>query len=639
MALSFVKNRGYRHRRLHANASGETQGQPRYLLLVTILLAFLGGFLLGRRESTPTTMSTMLERIAAVIGRDPELSVDQLLGELTKTRLQLEDSFREEYGDLYGRLYDPIQIKNHVFLASPVSRDRLKRRIMTKILEKLVDPTAEVNFVWATAGDSSAAGHGNMFNQSYTAVLEQTVKPAFKALGINFVGRNYAMSWYQSAPELALCLEAVYGTDVDALNWDFSMQDGDAGHAYKIELWAERATQHPNLPILFFVDNRASPRIGMLQQKLESNGVGFVFMDKMAVDVMRSRVPLGAEPPATRNWVCQDGAVEGNLPCDDPIRFHVCDQRETSQQCLASKYKTEPGCDNGQKSFHPGWKEHQFRGMLMGHYFLEVLEEALMNLDALKHPNGQISPVRSQIILDRLMGTHQADMRNATKAPLPTVYPGVDEELMRRLTPSTLFRGNSVCHTAVLPAQSRYLGHATESEKVGSSGGGYDTGQNKVLCLAKNNELPLAYESSDRLRCASSKIDHKDFFYLRNADGWLFATVPNNAELEAYRRRPLQGIIMICLQVCPMDRCSDDYVGFSEVSRHHGQAKIDIKVDGLSVKNFLTIDHRCHVLEGPQGIRWGSGKAGDGRYKLSMRLHTKLKGLEYSVKMSSIVVL
>jgi hypothetical protein len=132
--------------------------------------------------------------------------------------------------------------------------ERLKRRLIEKILDKLLDPSKNVDFVWATAGDSSAAGHGNMFNQSYTAVLERAVQPAFQAIGLNFVARNYGMIWYQSAPELAFCMKEIYGTagDLDILNWDFSMQDGDA-HSYKAEMWVERAIIHPGLPILFLL--------------------------------------------------------------------------------------------------------------------------------------------------------------------------------------------------------------------------------------------------------------------------------------------------------------------------------------------------------------------------------------------------
>lgn len=637
MALTFVdtKNRGYRRVR-----SSENNGaHPRYFLLVSILFAFTGGFLLGRRESTPVTIATVLNRLSDVMSGEPELSVDFLLGKLAKARLELEDSFRRQYGDYFGILFDPIQIQKNIFLASPTSRERLKRRMIQKILDKLSNPAKEVKFIWATAGDSSAAGHGNMFNQSYTAVLERSVQPAFEALGISFVGRNYGMMWYQSAPEVAFCMEEIYGAadDLDVLNWDFSMQDGDA-NAYKTEMWVERAMVHSGLPVLFFVDKRSSPRLEMLKRKLERNGVGFIFMDKMAVDVVRSRVPTNADDFAVKDWICPGGAVEGSLACDDPIRFFVCDQRESAQNCLAAKYDTATGCENGQISNHPGWKEHQFRGMLISHFILDVLEEALVTLDGMMHPHGQFLTVKSDVLIDGLHTLHQQDVQNATMSPIPSSYLGIDKDLMRQLTPWLVFRGNSVCHTALLPAQSRFLDHVTESGMIGSPDGGYDTGENKVTCKAEHNQLPLAYSSSDRLRCPSPKIDHKDFFYLRNQDGWLHSTVPTRSEVQAYQRNPPQGIILVCLQVCPMDRCSDDYVGFGQ-SSDHGHAKISAKVDGKEVKNFISLDHGCHVLQSDSGIRWGPGSAGDGRYTLSFRLHAKLSGLTYSVKISSIVVM
>jgi hypothetical protein len=48
-------------------------------------------------------------------------------------------------------------------------------------------------YIWATGGHSAAAGHGNLFNESYTAFLTRAVEDVFGSIGIEFVGRNYAM--------------------------------------------------------------------------------------------------------------------------------------------------------------------------------------------------------------------------------------------------------------------------------------------------------------------------------------------------------------------------------------------------------------------------------------------------------------
>jgi hypothetical protein len=48
-------------------------------------------------------------------------------------------------------------------------------------------------FVWATGGHSASAGHGNLFNETYTAFLERAIKDVFGSMGIDFIGRNYGM--------------------------------------------------------------------------------------------------------------------------------------------------------------------------------------------------------------------------------------------------------------------------------------------------------------------------------------------------------------------------------------------------------------------------------------------------------------
>jgi hypothetical protein len=92
------------------------------------------------------------------------------------------------------------------------SQDEQRRRLdKNNTLPSVDDYFA--NFVWATGGHSASAGHGNLHSESYTAFMEVTAKPAFDTIGILFEGRNYGMGGMSSAPQLALCNEAVYGTD------------------------------------------------------------------------------------------------------------------------------------------------------------------------------------------------------------------------------------------------------------------------------------------------------------------------------------------------------------------------------------------------------------------------------------------
>jgi hypothetical protein len=110
----------------------------------------------------------------------------------------------------------------------PSGWDGLRRKLTIKLLRALQgsDTSADgrgVPVVWVTSGNSVAAGHGNLLNESYTAVLERAVAPLFAALGMSFVGRNYGVSAASSGPNIALCMEAKFGTDVDLLLWDFRL--------------------------------------------------------------------------------------------------------------------------------------------------------------------------------------------------------------------------------------------------------------------------------------------------------------------------------------------------------------------------------------------------------------------------------
>jgi hypothetical protein len=79
------------------------------------------------------------------------------------------------------------------------------------------------NYVWLTGGHSAAAGHGNLYNESYTAVMERDLKDIFGSIGIDFEGRNYAMGGTSSCSEISMCWEEIFGADVDFFSWDFGM--------------------------------------------------------------------------------------------------------------------------------------------------------------------------------------------------------------------------------------------------------------------------------------------------------------------------------------------------------------------------------------------------------------------------------
>ncbi len=81
-----------------------------------------------------------------------------------------------------------------------------------------------ISFVWATGGH---ARHGNLADQTYTAVLESKLKPIFRDyFHMQFETRNVAMQHVTSAVEYSYCQVAFMGkNDVDVVTWDFGMAD------------------------------------------------------------------------------------------------------------------------------------------------------------------------------------------------------------------------------------------------------------------------------------------------------------------------------------------------------------------------------------------------------------------------------
>jgi hypothetical protein len=155
-------------------------------------------------------------------------SVDNLLENYAKAKDRLTQLLRHDYGnDYYAMIFEPGPSRGRTVIQPPGgfdvlsnSWDRLKARIMIKLIDVLRSPTPQP-FVWATGGHSSAAGHGNFYDESYTAVLTRNVKQIFEAVGMQFIGRNYAMGGSDAAPEAAWCNEEIFGTDLDVLVWDY----------------------------------------------------------------------------------------------------------------------------------------------------------------------------------------------------------------------------------------------------------------------------------------------------------------------------------------------------------------------------------------------------------------------------------
>lgn len=289
-------------------------------------------------------------------------STEGMMRNLAAARAQLEHKLMIDYGKVY---FQRIFLESNSYnrgrtIFQPArnekgsSWDRMKRKMMMKLLTvqtKLLDgaATTPVPFVWATGGDSVAAGHGNFYYQSYTAYLERSVTDIFKAVGMEFTGRNYAMGSTQSALEIALCQKEIFGQDVDVLVWDFGMADGSA--VENLWLYLYRAGMNRNRPA--FIVNRLGRRYfaqrKRVAEEVEDLGLTTFYASEHVLDRVLASVPdsyglkdaqLKQLPAFVRNLRCEETIEDGrpdNLCEIEKFNVTVCKDRP---------YRT---------SWHSGW--------------------------------------------------------------------------------------------------------------------------------------------------------------------------------------------------------------------------------------------------------------------------------------------
>ena len=550
----------------------------------------------------------------------------ELMGEATKERRRAHSILREEYGSYYGSIFDKALIRR-IFVSGEEARKRLTRRVMMKILSAQVSPDAYVRFTWATAGDSAAAGHGNRVGQSYTTVMEMTVRDAFSAVGVNFISRNHGMRDVLSTPELALCNEAVYGKDVDVLNWDFTVTE--ARDAHRIMLWAARAATHPEKPVLFMQDSPTASGRWDLVSGLEDIGVAPYLMDADATallqeilpDLMDKTTSQDSIPPPLRHFVC-DGSFEGVGICADAPPHFTCG-KPSGIECQNERYNIDPNCEDDRYNamWNPGWRMHLLKGRLLGVFLLDVLVDALVELDSLENPEHRSDKIgygqgdyKSLLAFLQQKDSIDKFLFETAQVSVMDAWQGSG-----KLPEEVLAKGFSICRTALLPAQQRL-----DLEREGGSHFG------KIL--ATNNTLALAFSPSENHRCEGHAMDAKDFFFLPRGSSSV-TRLPGNGEMDLYapdktiRRKMTEALIMLCFNICVEDNCRETSLG--------PESGISIAVDGRPVTGSVSFDG-CHFMQGTDGLIWPTLQRNDPSFDLEMSLSDDTQGSLRVTSMSAI---
>jgi len=525
---------------------------------------------------------------------------------LQRAKRRLDVLLESEYGELSEVLFGNETL-SRAFESDSVHRlkNRMKMKIIQAGLMRKIVAKGEPGsgFVWVTGGDDYAAGYGNFYNQTYTWMIEDTVKDAFNMVGIKFHAKNYAMGGTPSGPEISLCMETTFGNDIDILSWDYANSDGDNYDLYR--LWGNRAGIHPTIPTLFRLGK--DPTCSSIDDDFQRFGLSAIQFD---VDYIRSLVPdtswetVDDLPPEVRYYKCAGQVEGGSVLCKE----NKWDTEGTT--CDLSEYQT--------KEENRGWKDHKLIGRVIGVFLVDTLLSALADLEETLLEVSTIRNISVSQDKDRyaFQSSSLKEMHEGANLGKNTKFLGGHAKY------SPFWRSSSFCHSALLPNHARFTGAVTLSMRSYRHDHGYFVGYDEGYAVdalpetkPKDGQFLLAYLPEMRQNCSDVyRADYKDFFLVRKQDGWVKVALPNHLEMKQFRiMGDKRGAHVIAL-------CAE---GVSIVAIK--LKKIEVKVDGADVVDVRTLNDelsQCRLLVGEHdSFLWIAKPGGTGQFELEIKLN------------------
>lgn len=470
------------------------------------------------------------------------------------------------------------------------------------------------------ANPKLSAGHGNLYNESYTAMMEHSVQPIFESVGIAFQGRNYAMGGMRSAPEFALCQESIFGTDADVITWDFGMTD--VPNSWKHFLYLSRAGAHRNRPAFVGINIHGFD----FEQKVkvyktaEKQGLTTFYLSGKVVDSMEEVAPdmfgmnqeeIDAIPEYLRYFKCKNEIEKSDPGCQE--------NKYNDALCSNRKHKAP---------WHPGWKANSLVGNLMAFFLIESLETAIGEL-----AKEAFDPAdKLQQLKDEEQQDYDTFAKDSTLEDKP--IPGfLEGSIISRVSPEVIHHSPAICHTALAPSQLRYEGILTETNLTGILD--YEQGVSKVAADKGKSDGPMRIVFDENQRnppCpVLTKVDYKDYFYANEKDGWTSMTIPNDSEKKEYGPWNPKGYIMVCFLICDWGKCADGDV--REPALKDG--KLKMKVNDVSVVE-LTEAGECSIMKNEDSYSFKPDN--QGKFKIDVLVEPAESGTKQYTKITSVVV-
>lgn len=629
--------------------------QSRYFMYVAVLIggAFLcfhmgslvEGYLnfaqdveLRKREACPCDTPTRNETVLGKL-----LDRNDLVRAAQAAKQKVIDSMRVDYGDYLEEIF--FGPDKSFTAISEKSTEGLKRKLMMKVLEMQINvlkhkkgscvcqgkanATTFAKYVWATGGHSAAAAHGNLFNETYTALLGRDARVVFDAIGIEFEDRSYAMGGTASAWEVSMCWEQIFGRDVDFFTWDYGMTDGHNPERM-LHFGYRGGLSHGNPAFL-------AMRIGEGYHNGREEALDTLLQAGMAVF-------LGTEASfAKRNEGVPDSAGLTRAAIDALpylVRNLRCGEQIESGDpfCWEEKY-SKWACEHRPKQagWHPGFKSHAMDGHALGLWLIDQLIDTLTNLtqQTITDPMKLWEELHQQEII-------AAEEIRTAKLPVEQILPHENRSSPDPALDLEMFwKGPTFCRTGRLPAQSRYLGYTTNTDKVGNIAmlgfEEYDTGMSVVEAAKTetpiNGSMILVYQpGTDRSPCNAILMpDYKDFFYANDVHGKVaLASFPNEKERRAYDYDQLhyKGLIVIVFVQCDWGQCPPGDVR----PEMYAEGKFEMTVNGNRVTEVMSIGHDAWIVKGENGFYWKAKS--DGTYDMTFWV----KEVDGYIRLSSVIL-
>mmetsp|Transcript_18636 Transcript_18636/g.34729 ORF Transcript_18636/g.34729 Transcript_18636/m.34729 type:complete len:435 (+) Transcript_18636:2-1306(+) len=420
-----------------------------------------------------------------------------------------------------------------------------------------------------------------------------------------------------------MCWEEIFGVDVDFFSYDYGMTD--AGVPWRIYYYAYRGGVSRGRPS--FLALNVKKYTETVLKPLAELGLPIFIQDSDLATSMREAIPnsqgleakdINALPEFLRNLKCGDQIEKGEPFCEaEKYSSAVCPNRE------------------GKAPWHPGFKVHAMTGHSIALFLTDVLLAALdellnFEIEDLDEVIAKLKEEEYDHYDKRIV---QGDLQDFPKQVYPLTEAKEEIDNDSEFNILTLFKGRSICHTARLPAMTRYLGHLTNTEKVGGPAvfgeEEYETGVELTEAMLtaggeKSDSSSTMKLGFDRDRWYNQKCpvivspDRKDFFFVLGGSGWNEIIIPNPAEKQAYQYDPsvLEGLVVLVFRYCDWGKCEEHFLKPEDFLEGK---KWDMQINGIAVTKIVDIGHTALVAKNERGFHFPP--SADGNYKIAIQVN------------------